>query len=107
MENATVLDFVLHTDLNIRPCIHFCFTFALWGAGSDPARVWTSFCLFQYMKFVLALSSSAEASTCSQPSQSNGNDGCNDSDIFYPSRMLLRLSIISTKNYFVSLELSL
>ena len=30
----------------------------------------------------MALSSSAEASTCSQPSQPNGNDGCNDSDIF-------------------------
>ena len=30
----------------------------------------------------MALSSSAEASTCSQPSQPNGNDGGNDSDIF-------------------------
>ena len=55
----------------------------------------------------MALSSSAEASTCSQPSQPNGNDGGNDGDIFYPSRMLLKLSIIFTKNYFVSLELSL
>ena len=30
----------------------------------------------------MALSSSAEVSTCSQPSQPNGNDGGNDSDIF-------------------------
>ena len=30
----------------------------------------------------MALSSSEEASTCSQPSQPNGNDGGNDSDIF-------------------------
>ena len=30
----------------------------------------------------MALSSSAEASRCSQPSQPNGNDGGNDSDIF-------------------------
>ena len=55
----------------------------------------------------MALSSSAEASTCSQPSQPDGNDGGNDSDIFLSIKNATEAINYITKNYFVALELSL